>query len=814
MFSFALRRSWRAPARAPGRIDLVRRARLGHRAARPAFLIGVLLLLVAGLVPGLGSGPERPVAAQAQDDPYRFLAVKGWRGTFSWKMTDQGEARVSQGLLTWSGSHYADGQFTANEQDFSQPKEPTWKGPATGSGSIHDTATLRDDTCVETLTYQGAGPMPGVLGPGDGLKPGPLRATVTISLEDGEYALGLGETLDVHYHGVRACRYGTSVSDDDFTTQLGGGGFSNRQAVGKLPDTGLVLSGSGSFRSKLAQTLDLSYDEGGEVLWEYSWHIEPVGAEELEVVVKPQSYDQWRPKGNVIRGGGNVSTGPGPGLAAPAAQSVGVEVEEADPDYLAVNAVLQTKDGSAPQQKADKFLFELVRGSREPGATLNYPLDSLQAEQPDLRFDPRANPPGKLKVTDPDGLLAETVESRILQATANISSYDWGGWGELRVTAIMPGGQRIVGHLEGDPAQANVRLPKRPPTSLIADSWKQAQGVAGLADDDDSENDPVGDGHKGDGLTLYEEYRGFYEKEAHIQGDPKKKDFFIRNKVGWNTMAGIYYFAALSGLTVHPELWATQLPADRVINKNRREGPHLVDQHAVILTQGRQHYVSRAEGGPGTPKKVDKISLMWELNPDVAGQTLDEQPVSAVMRTRNIAHELLHAAGVWHHGEGDGYVIWQREEINGKPVIMEYQTDQRGNKVQPGTPVSIYLEPDGTGVDLSMDPDDSQFAGGWKMYLGKEGGNHSGDENCVMRYTAAQAYVAPPRPGEPNVRYYVGPVEQIGFRLCTLPTGTGVNSKDHVPQSRYGDAERGDCTHQICVNDLYADDKLHDRNLR
>jgi hypothetical protein len=52
------------------------------------------------------------------------------------------------------------------------------------------------------------------------------------------------------------------------------------------------------------------------------------------------------------------------------------------------------------------------------------------------------------------------------------------------------------------------------------------------------------------------------------------------------------------------------------------------------------------------------------------------------------------------------------------------------------------------------------------------------------------------------------------LRLCTLPLGTGVNSKDHVPQSRYGDAERGDCTHQIDVNDLYADDKLHNRNLR
>jgi hypothetical protein len=813
MFSFAARRSWRAPARAPGRIEPARRAPRGHRPARPAFVIGVLLLLVAGMTPGSGSGPGHAVAAQAKEDPYRFLAVKGWRGTFSWKTLSTGEERVNRGILRWSAAHFADGQFATKQQDFSQPKAPEWSGPATGSGSIHDTVSFTD-SCVETETFQGAGAMPGVLGPGDGLKPGPLVARVRIEPETGEYALRLGETLDVQYHWTRACPSGTTSGDNTFTTALGGGGFSNRQAVGTLPDTGLVLSGSASFRSKLAQTLDLSYDEGGEVLWEYSWYIEPVGAEELEVVVKPQNYDQWRPKGNVIRSGGNVSLGPGPGLAAPPAQGVGVEVEEADPDTLMVNAVLQTKDGGPPQQKADKFLFELVGVSREPGATLNYPLDSLQAEQPDLRFDPRVNPADKFKITDQEGLVGETVESHITQATAGISSYDWGGWGELRVTAIMPGGQRIVGHLEGDPTQTNVRLPKRQPTSLIADAWKQAQGVTNLADDDDSDNDPVGDGHTGDGLTLYEEYRGFYEKEAHLQGDPKKKDFFIRNTVGWNTMAGIYYFQALSGLKVHPELWANQLPADRVINKNHRAGPHVVDQHAVLLTQGRQHYVSRAEGGPGTPQKVDKISLMWELNPDVAGQTLDAQPVSPVMRTRNIAHELLHAASVWHHGEGDSYVLWLREERNGKPVIMEYQTDNRGQKTGSGTPVSIYLEPDGGGVDLGLEPDDAQFAAGWKVYLGKPKGNHSGDENCVMRYTAAQAYVAPARAGQPNVRYYTGPVEQIGVRLCTLPTGTGVNSAEHQPQSRYGDAARGDCTSQICVNDLHTTDRLHDRNLR
>ena len=70
-----------------------------------------------------------------------------------------------------------------------------------------------------------------------------------------------------------------------------------------------------------------------------------------------------------------------------------------------------------------------------------------------------------------------------------------------------------------------------------------------------------------------------------------------------------------------------------------------------------------------------------------------------------------------------------------------------------------------------------------------------------MRYDLSPAYRSKT---DPVLRYWTGPSsERIGQRLCTRPTGTGVNDAGRKPESRYGDASYGDCVHQICVNDLY-----------
>ena len=80
---------------------------------------------------------------------------------------------------------------------------------------------------------------------------------------------------------------------------------------------------------------------------------------------------------------------------------------------------------------------------------------------------------------------------------------------------------------------------------------------------------------------------------------------------------------------------------------------------------------------------------------------------------------------------------------------------------------------------------------GW---LGRDGGQQSGSDACVMRYFVANAYEGNPA----ATRRYVTS-ERFGARLCSDPSGSGVNDPARDPQSRFGAAadKRGDCRHKI-----------------
>ncbi len=84
--------------------------------------------------------------------------------------------------------------------------------------------------------------------------------------------------------------------------------------------------------------------------------------------------------------------------------------------------------------------------------------------------------------------------------------------------------------------------------------------------------------------------------------------------------------------------------------------------------------------------------------------------------------------------------------------------------------------------------------------LGIRGGQHSGVEDCVMRYDIANTYK---KDGEPNTRYYWFGRELPGAQLCSQSTGTSINAPGRTPQPRYFDAARGrgNCKGQILVND-------------
>jgi hypothetical protein len=492
----------------------------------------------------------------------------------------------------------------------------------------------------------------------------------------------------------------------------------------------------------------------GTVRPEFSWKVEydlvpDQPAEELEVLVSSADYSWWRPAAGAGGSRGNTIT---------------------------MTAELQKKGGGEPPVKAKTFEWRFTDTSRVPGYAMNMPKTNPQMT-PDMRFEPSDT----LKVLDSEGQMAEATPGQLVKSDAVVGSWDWGGYGELEVTAVLEDGRRIQGKLKGTGEPA-ILLPRRTPGDTIAKSWRDAYGAGSRPDSADDENSPVGDGHQGDGLTLYEEYRGFIEKGEHVDGSVDTKDFFIFNRAGAAYVPGIKLFEKLTGLKVHFELTEEEAGEFRMINRNAGEAPHRVDQHLVeIRSDSGPREVASAIGGPGNPILID-----WVIMPAVTGQ---EEEYLVVYYAKTLAHELLHAVNVWHHGDGgDKTVKWLERD----GVIYEVDLNGRGQPRGEERPIRVLRE-NGNPARITIPPE------GVSIWLGSERGTHSGADTCVMRYDASDGYVSR---SDEAVRYYV--VEKSGSLLCDTDRGTGVNDAARTtPQPRYGDpdAGRGRCIRQILVND-------------
>ena len=188
-------------------------------------------------------------------------------------------------------------------------------------------------------------------------------------------------------------------------------------------------------------------------------------------------------------------------------------------------------------------------------------------------------------VSDEGVRLVETVPTK-LEREVKVSCFDYGAWGDFAAHAVLENGQVVEGIVRGT-SDKKLKLPARKGDAKIATIYLDNNGVGNLADDDDSENDPVGDRYKGDGLTLYEEYRGFMGA-LWTPGTPKKKDVFVINELRGqpSVVAGVKLFESLTSLKVHDLLRDNQVQADGRINFNRTSAPHVVDQHAIRIEAG------------------------------------------------------------------------------------------------------------------------------------------------------------------------------------------------------------------------------------
>jgi hypothetical protein len=535
----------------------------------------------------------------------------------------------------------------------------------------------------------------------------------------------------------------------------------------------------------------------GVATWTISCNVVPEFAYDVLVTTVPDTeYATWRPMGAADE----TAIGNALGLQA----------------SLVYKGTTQTALGINP----DQWNFAFKDFSSEPGVTLNWPPQNKVATppQPDLDFNNPVNRALYPAVNiSPNGTSAQipldpSNVGSLTSVVMVVDSHDWGAWATLNVTATVAG-QNIPGHLTLPNGQnvTDILLPKRQPGSFIADSWKMNHGVPlGTPDSDDSETSPDNNPYPGDGLTLYEEYRGIYVHcptfdavpgsgciggLMHREGDPKKKDLFIVNRMGSDALAGMTRFASGSGVNVCCRtLGPDQITTDHIINFNHARGPHEADQHAIIIVKGNPDAnlcTETLSGGQGAaqPKNISKIYIPPLGN--VLQTATKEGGVARFLWAKQIypngvAHEIGHSVDISHHGAGDDPHGVNWTTLDGTSVL------EGGGLV----PVRVFAE---NGKELKASDLNLSLGKILTTWRGEVGSEHSGDVFCFMRYNIAQQYISS---SDPSVRYYVAERESLGSYLTSIVQGTGTNSPSHIPQSRYGDASLGDCSKQMCVSDF------------
>jgi hypothetical protein len=431
-----------------------------------------------------------------------------------------------------------------------------------------------------------------------------------------------------------------------------------------------------------------------------------------------------------------------------------------------------------------KWRFVLVDTSRLPGICNNANIDdfpslaaawqnSIKQNSPDLLFDFRyyGSKDKDFTTADPWQVLEST--KTLVAPGLKVSCIDWGAYGKLTAFGEVDGHwirakvKDKDGKIVGDAAvipwakdqndKTHIAHDAKPHDS--AENYEQlSHGAQANSDEDDY---PASAKQcKGDGLSLFEEYRGFFVR-AGFEPDapiiyrrlyPDVKDFFVFLEPDSAVILSRYLedFQKASGLMVHrvgnDSLTQFIDVKTRVVNFNR--GDIGSAQHAVELVDfdlAEDGLAGQCSPRLGPPVHVNSVCVA-------------SNKISAIMRSQGRAfrdflkqvtvHELGHAASIEHHGSAD--------DLN-NPTYHE---------------------------------------------VANEGGQHSGQFDCAMRYVGANFYLHWASAEEPDPDYHPYDLkhEQIGLIFCEARKGTGLNDRTRKGW-QCGDAYVGSCKGQIVVND-------------
>jgi hypothetical protein len=483
------------------------------------------------------------------------------------------------------------------------------------------------------------------------------------------------------------------------------------------------------------------------------------GPVDADLIVSPVAYDIWLPK---------------PGRDEMLKGSV-----------MDVELKVVGRNGGPTPIRAVRFELKLSGTSREPGITMNYPLKPSNTQLPDIRFVPHRV--GE-SVDEDQSVTVESTDG--VSGTATIASYDGGGWSTLTAVAVLEGGARIKGHLFSPRGAEEILVPKRDPGKKIGLAWLKTHGNPGELDDNEQK---TGNPNKGDGLTAYEEYRGFIAIEKNAQGvtgptfvrlDPRIRELGVRVKKGEFDLfsEGVSLFEAASGISA-VRFSETEIKEDRRLNGNAATA-HAYDQYVLKLESGT---IAGDAVGENEPDKIlDKVPAdstrvvidFQKLDQNYGKQEAEAKKANIKMPytkaeqiASTIAHEMAHGVGVDHHGKSSTVPPRKAYDSSNPPYhIFGIDGIEIKTRPYPSDP-NVFLELAGTA-----------------------GNDASGDLSCIMAYTSLYQW-AFSQGADGSLNYHAVPLLPVGRKFCNSQNGTGINAG--INNAYFGDASFGACVNRF-----------------
>jgi hypothetical protein len=249
-----------------------------------------------------------------------------------------------------------------------------------------------------------------------------------------------------------------------------------------------------------------------------------------------------------------------------------VLVEQGKPvpgNTIAVRAYLRDKKTHKPVEGVPYAVtFTLEDVSHQPGVAMNWPPRAKADAEADLSFAAQKINGAPGTITN-DGARGKTITSvaSTQPAVVQVTSWDYGGYGALTAQITVDGQAPIdAKYVGGGTGRAALALPIDENHNHVADGWERSgDGDHVFARNPpptwDRDDEPVLPAGRGDGLGLYEEYRGFVvapmtaDVEFLLRTGPLHDDLFVR-LAGSRQEQNLYAraastYEAITGIRVH-----------------------------------------------------------------------------------------------------------------------------------------------------------------------------------------------------------------------------------------------------------------------